>query len=58
MPSHQSLDNVLVAFETLHKLKSHQKGSETLIVLKLDMNKAYDKVEWSFFRSFDGLYGF
>ena len=42
--------NILVAFETLHYIKDHNSGSSSFMALKLDMSKAYDRVEWSFLR--------
>ena len=39
---------MLVAFETLHYVKRKTQGKVGLMVLKLDMSKAYDRVEWAF----------
>ena len=37
-----------MAFETLHHLKRKTQGKLGLMALKLDMSKAYDRVEWAF----------
>lgn len=42
--------NILVAFEILHYINNHNLGSVGLMALKLDISKAYDRVEWSFLR--------
>ena len=42
------LDNVLVAFETLHCMKNHNSGQTGFMAIKLDMSKAYDMVEWNY----------
>ncbi|KAK4383356.1 putative mitochondrial protein [Sesamum angolense] len=44
-------DNVLLAFETNHFLHTHSKGLKHFMNLKLDISKAYDRVEWSFLRT-------
>ena len=41
-------DNILVAFETLHYMQNHNKGKTSFMALKLDMSKAYDRVEWEY----------
>ena len=43
------IDNVLVAYETLHAMYCWKKRKKKgLLVLKLDISKAYGRVEWSF----------
>ena len=41
-------DNILVAFETLHHMKTKKMGKCGFMVMKLDMSKVYDQVEWNF----------
>ena len=41
-------DNILVAFETLHHMKTKKYGKLGHLALKLDMSKAYDRLEWIF----------
>jgi len=37
---------VLVAFETMHHISQKKGGKVGDMALKLDMSKAYDRVEW------------
>ena len=51
-------DNIQVAFETLHSMNTHKSNKHGYMALKLNMSKAYDKVEWSFFESILRKLGF
>ncbi|KAL0458086.1 UNVERIFIED_CONTAM: putative aspartic proteinase GIP2 [Sesamum latifolium] len=50
IPGRLITDNVLIAFEINHFLKNKSWGKLGHMALKLDISKAYDKVEWSFLR--------
>ena len=39
-------NNILVAFEAMHHIKQKKSGKLGDMALKLDMSKAYDRVEW------------
>ncbi|KAL0324537.1 UNVERIFIED_CONTAM: putative mitochondrial protein [Sesamum calycinum] len=51
VPGRLITDNVLLAFETNHFLNTHSRGRKHFMNLKLDISKAYDRVEWSFLKS-------
>jgi hypothetical protein len=48
IPGKLITDNVLVAFKALHTMDVRMKGKGGYMALKLDMSKAYDRVEWGF----------
>ena len=46
IPRRLIIDNILVAFETMHTIDQRRKGKEGLMAIKLDRSKVYDRVEW------------
>ncbi|KAK4387746.1 putative mitochondrial protein [Sesamum angolense] len=48
VPGRLISDNILLAFELNHFINSKSQGKQGWMALKLDVSKAYDKVEWSF----------
>jgi hypothetical protein len=45
IPRRRINDNIIVAFEALHTMSTRLKCRKGFMALKLDMNKAYDRVE-------------
>ena len=56
--SQSIFSNILVAFETLHSMKKHKMGKTGYMKVKLDMCKAYDRVEWAFLEEIMRKLGF
>ncbi|XP_074293887.1 uncharacterized protein LOC141621071 [Silene latifolia] len=48
-PGRAISDNVMIAFEVFHYMKN-LRSTEGFMALKLDMAKAYDRVEWRFLK--------
>ncbi|CAN1261991.1 Putative ribonuclease H protein At1g65750 [Linum perenne] len=45
------VDNILVAFETLHHMKRIQGAKEGEMAVKIDISKAYDRVAWEYLKA-------
>ena len=50
VPNRLITDNTTVAFEMLHHMRNRQHGKIGHKAMKLDISKAYNRVEWAFLR--------
>ena len=48
VPGRMITDNVLLAYEITHMMHRKKGGRDGMVAVKLDMSKAYDRVEWDF----------
>ncbi|XP_050233384.1 uncharacterized protein LOC126681873 [Mercurialis annua] len=51
-------DNILIAGKVSHYLNRKTQGKDGVAVLKVDMSKAYDRIEWHFLRAIMLKFGF
>jgi hypothetical protein len=58
IPGRLITDNVLAAYETLHTMHANMWGRQGYMAVKIDMSKAYYRVEWEFLRSVMSNLGF
>ena len=49
VPGRKGVDNAIIAQEIIHSL-GKKKGQVGYMALKIDLEKAYDKIEWSFIK--------
>ncbi|XP_042950258.1 uncharacterized protein LOC122282367 [Carya illinoinensis] len=49
VPGRLISNNIIVTYEAMHSMKNRMRGKrEGYMALKLDMSKAYDRIEWDF----------
>jgi hypothetical protein len=58
VPGRLITDNALVAFECLHFIEQNTNMSKNFCAYKLDLSKAYDRVDWDFLKKVMQRLGF
>ncbi|KAL8122007.1 hypothetical protein AgCh_018659 [Apium graveolens] len=51
IPDRLISDNIMISYEIMHYLKGRKVGKYGYMALKLDMCKAYDRIEWNFLKA-------
>ena len=57
IPGRIGVDNAIIVQELIHTI-GRAKGNRGIMAIKIDLEKAYDKIEWSFIREMLTLFNF
>ena len=58
VPNRLITDNTTVAYEILHRMRNRRRGKVGQMAVKLDISKAYDRVQWPFLQGIMQKLGF
>jgi hypothetical protein len=50
VPGRFILDNAMAAIEVIHFMQTKSRGNDRYVALKLDISKAYDRMDWDYLR--------
>lgn len=51
-------DNVLLSHDLLHIINKRKAGNPSFVAVKINLNKAYDRIDWDFILKVLRAYGF